>query len=280
MDLDEKARARMYHLACHLEDGLRLQSGPLIVRSECSSTPAFSGNRRDSMLMFARQGAEARGQFMRPAELKQARRKKCDVLPLFPFPFYDSVNFFLQVIPDGESRASLSKNTSKISGDCAKKEDEEFSNSKVVKSREDETPLFARPASKHAAQIKSSRPVTEASEKRETSIRGFEWSPRMDVTESDSEHIVTVELPGVNAEGIRVEIDRGRLVVTGFRSREWWSSSQSFTQSSESDCRVYHRRDISYGPYRSVWSVPKNANLNGATAEFIDGFLRVIIPKS
>ncbi|EFJ27477.1 hypothetical protein SELMODRAFT_441564 [Selaginella moellendorffii] len=256
MDLDEKARARMYHLACHLEDGLRLQSGPLIVRSECSSTPAFSGNRRDSMLMFARQGAEARGQFMRPAELKQ-------------------------VMPDGESRASLSKNTSKISGDCAKKEDEEFSSSKVVKSREDETPLFARPASKHAAQIKSSRPVTEASEeKRETSIRGFEWSPRMDVTESDSEHIVTVELPGVNAEGIRVEIDRGRLVVTGFRSREWWSSSQSFTQSSESDCRVYHRRDISYGPYRSVWSVPKNANLNGATAEFIDGFLRVIIPKS
>lgn len=36
---------------------------------------------------------------------------------------------------------------------------------------------------------------------------GLEWSPRMDVAESGRNYVMTVELPGVNTNDIRVEVD-------------------------------------------------------------------------
>lgn len=39
---------------------------------------------------------------------------------------------------------------------------------------------------------------------------GIEWSPRMDVTESGPKYVVTVELPGVRATDVQVEVDDDR----------------------------------------------------------------------
>lgn len=39
---------------------------------------------------------------------------------------------------------------------------------------------------------------------------GMEWSPRMDIAESGSNFIVTLELPGVNSDDMRVEINDQR----------------------------------------------------------------------
>lgn len=36
---------------------------------------------------------------------------------------------------------------------------------------------------------------------------GIEWSPRMDVAESESKYVITVEVPGVSISDIRVEVD-------------------------------------------------------------------------
>lgn len=36
---------------------------------------------------------------------------------------------------------------------------------------------------------------------------GIEWSPRMDVAESRRSYVMTVEIPGVNINDIRVEVD-------------------------------------------------------------------------
>jgi HSP20 family molecular chaperone IbpA len=38
----------------------------------------------------------------------------------------------------------------------------------------------------------------------------LEWSPRMDVAESGSDYVVTIELPGVSASTIRVEVNDER----------------------------------------------------------------------
>ena len=35
---------------------------------------------------------------------------------------------------------------------------------------------------------------------------GIEWSPRMDVVESGVNYVLTIEIPGVNVDDIRVEI--------------------------------------------------------------------------
>jgi len=41
----------------------------------------------------------------------------------------------------------------------------------------------------------------------EYTCAGIEWSPRMDVAESESKYVITVEVPGVSISDIRVEVD-------------------------------------------------------------------------
>jgi len=36
---------------------------------------------------------------------------------------------------------------------------------------------------------------------------GIEWSPRMDVAESEGKYVIMVEVPGVSIGDIRVEVD-------------------------------------------------------------------------
>lgn len=40
-----------------------------------------------------------------------------------------------------------------------------------------------------------------------TFFAGIEWSPRMDVAESEGKYVMTVEVPGVRISDIRVEVD-------------------------------------------------------------------------
>lgn len=43
-------------------------------------------------------------------------------------------------------------------------------------------------------------------------ISGAEWEPKMDVLESPKSFVVSLELPGVPVEGVRVELREGRCV--------------------------------------------------------------------
>ncbi|XP_065850941.1 uncharacterized protein [Euphorbia lathyris] len=98
---------------------------------------------------------------------------------------------------------------------------------------------------------------------------GNEWSPRMDVAEGGRSYIITVELPGVNANHITVELNQTTLRIMGKRCNEW---------SSESIC-AYHKREIIQGPYQVSWPLPSDANKDSVSAEFLDGILRIIVPK-
>lgn len=113
----------------------------------------------------------------------------------------------------------------------------------------------------------------------------------MDIAESNVTYVVTVELPGVNADGIRVEVnndrweystqwrcirDRGscltkshgwafcRLLVSGSRSGDIWVD-----KSKQSEEAVYHRRELARGPFRAHWLLPKNSNIDSISAEFM-----------
>ncbi|KAL0306759.1 UNVERIFIED_CONTAM: hypothetical protein Sradi_6093200 [Sesamum radiatum] len=57
-----------------------------------------------------------------------------------------------------------------------------------------EAPRFARPNGKHG------QPEFH-------SEKGSEWSPRMDVLESGLNYVVTLEIPGVSIDNIKVEVD-------------------------------------------------------------------------
>ncbi|THG16830.1 hypothetical protein TEA_003753 [Camellia sinensis var. sinensis] len=110
-----------------------------------------------------------------------------------------------------------------------------------------EAPLFSRPI----ARMQQNYP----------NVR-LEWSPRMDVAESGCNYILTVELSGVNINDIRVEINDQILTVVAKNSNQCWRVASSND--------TYHKREISQGPYKVVWTLPSNLNKDGVSAEFVD----------
>ncbi|HJU72427.1 MAG TPA: Hsp20/alpha crystallin family protein [Gemmatimonadaceae bacterium] len=43
------------------------------------------------------------------------------------------------------------------------------------------------------------------------------WIPPLDATESENAYVVTIDLPGIKRENIKINFDRGVLTVTGTR---------------------------------------------------------------
>ncbi|KAI0524141.1 hypothetical protein KFK09_003505 [Dendrobium nobile] len=105
---------------------------------------------------------------------------------------------------------------------------------------------------------------------------GLVWSPRIDVAESSSSYVIIAELPGVSINGIRVEVDNHKLTITGKRvMQQQWRVMNSSGDSN----LTYHRKEILQGPYEVIWPLPKDVNRDHISAEFVDGFLQILVPK-
>ncbi|GAU12397.1 hypothetical protein TSUD_253480 [Trifolium subterraneum] len=88
--------------------------------------------------------------------------------------------------------------------------------------------------------------------------------------EAEGKYVIMVEVPGVNVGDIRVEVDDQKLAIKGRRSIKG-CPNDSFSS--------YHKKEILYGPYEVVWPLPAGVNKESISAEFLDGFLQIIIPK-
>lgn len=94
------------------------------------------------------------------------------------------------------------------------------------------------------------------------------WTPSMDISETDKEFLVTVELPGMKKDDINLSIDNNILTIEGERKSE-----------KEEKGKTFHRIERSYGKfYRSV-SLPKKVDEENVKATFKDGLLNITLPK-
>ena len=94
------------------------------------------------------------------------------------------------------------------------------------------------------------------------------WSPSMDVSESDTHFMATVELAGAKKEDVHVEIEDGVLTIRGEKKSE---------REEEKDQRRYTERI--FGSFSRSFSLPSNANPDEIKANFEDGVLKVEIAK-
>lgn len=96
-----------------------------------------------------------------------------------------------------------------------------------------------------------------------------DWSPAVDILETNKEFQIKVELPEVKKEDVKVSLSEGMLYIKGERKLE-----------KEEKDKKYHRIERFYGSFERSFTVPDNVDESKLKAEFKDGILYIQLPKS
>lgn len=96
----------------------------------------------------------------------------------------------------------------------------------------------------------------------------LDWTPAVDILETDGEYLLKAELPGLKREDVKVTLENNVLTVEGERKQE-----------SEQQGEKSHRIERYYGSFCRRFSLPENTDPEAIRAECKDGLLNVHIPK-
>jgi HSP20 family protein len=98
---------------------------------------------------------------------------------------------------------------------------------------------------------------------------GGTWSPAVDIYERGEDLVFRVEVPGVKKEDLEISVENGVLQLKGQRKRE-----QEFRDENA------YRIERSYGTFTRSFSLPTTVDPSRVTAQYRDGELEVVLPKS
>ena len=99
-------------------------------------------------------------------------------------------------------------------------------------------------------------------------MRTGDWSPRVDIAETEKEFVIKAEIPEVKKEDVKVTVDNGVLTVLGERKQE-----------KEEKGKKFHRVERLYGSFSRSFTLPENVDGSKIKATFSDGMLSLQIPK-
>jgi HSP20 family protein len=95
------------------------------------------------------------------------------------------------------------------------------------------------------------------------------WAPALDISERKDAYLVTVELPGVEADDLEITMEDGLLTIQGERHFAHDSSEQQF-----------HRVERRYGAFRRSITLPAQVQADQIEASFDNGVLQIVVPKA
>lgn len=103
----------------------------------------------------------------------------------------------------------------------------------------------------------------------EESFLSGNWTPAVDIQETDKEYAVKVDLPEVKKEDIKINLLDGTLSIEGERREE-----------REEKGKKFHRIERQYGQFVRRFVLPEEVDAANVQAQFKDGVLKVTLPKS
>ncbi len=99
---------------------------------------------------------------------------------------------------------------------------------------------------------------------------GFgDFSPQVDITETDKALTVTAELPGLDEKDVEVTLTRDALTISGEKKAEKEEKDQN-----------YYRMERSYGSFRRTIPLPYEIEADKVEAQFKKGVLTITLPKT
>jgi HSP20 family protein len=100
-------------------------------------------------------------------------------------------------------------------------------------------------------------------------VAGSDWTPRVDISETDKEFHIKAEIPDVKKEDVKVSVENGVLTVRGEKKRE-----------SEEKGKKYHRIERQYGSFVRSFTLPDTVDESKIKASFAEGILNLTLQKT
>jgi HSP20 family protein len=99
-------------------------------------------------------------------------------------------------------------------------------------------------------------------------IAPTEWTPPADIFETESEIVIRMELPGVDAKAVSVNVDSDVLTIRGERHHE-----------RDLKTETYHRMECANGRFHHSFSIPDTVDADHLHISHRDGLLTLTLPK-
>lgn len=93
--------------------------------------------------------------------------------------------------------------------------------------------------------------------------------PACDVQEEEASYLLTLEVPGVAKEDIKIETLENQIIVSGERKLETKKNSNTY---------LYSERR--FGKFHRTFALPSHIDTDKVEAHYQDGVLRVLVPKA
>jgi HSP20 family protein len=98
-------------------------------------------------------------------------------------------------------------------------------------------------------------------------VRASVWVPPTDIYETEENFVVRIEMAGMRDEDFEVAVENNMLMISGNRP-------------DLNERRAYHQMEIRFGKFEVAIEIPVSVEIDRATAEYKDGFLRIQLPKA
>jgi len=99
-------------------------------------------------------------------------------------------------------------------------------------------------------------------------ITGSVLKPRLDLSATDKEYTVSLEIPGVSEKDVNLELADDTLIIRGEKK-----------QKKEEKKKNFYRLERSYGSFQRTLSLPADADRDNIKADFKNGVLNIMIPR-
>ncbi|MBK3745097.1 Hsp20/alpha crystallin family protein [Paraburkholderia aspalathi] len=93
--------------------------------------------------------------------------------------------------------------------------------------------------------------------------------PSIDVSETETEYKITVELPGLDEKDVDINLSNHTLTIKGEKS-----------EVKEDKGKGYHVSERKYGSFQRIVKLPDGVDIDNISAKFSKGVLTVTMPKT
>lgn len=96
-----------------------------------------------------------------------------------------------------------------------------------------------------------------------------DFSPASELMEEENHYMLSIDIPGMKKEDIKIEVADGTLIISGERKNE-----------RRSDANQIHRFEKSYGSFKRSFVLPNTISAEKVEARYEDGVLELYLPKT